>query len=362
MDKVILNYLLRNFFKYFFIVILTIYGFGIILNLFEEIEFFKKIDVSIFLPLMLTTIFVPSTILNLIPFIIFISSMLYMIKIRNNKDFLTLKVNGFSSIKIFFILATTSFLLGWIILIIINPATSSMLKFYEKTKSQYARDIDHLVSFNKNGLWIKENINGEERIITAKKPEGKNLIDVKIFHFNKNFSLKEKIFSKTANIENFDWVLTDVLIFDQNGSAFKKENFEKYKIRSNYNHEKIVNLFNNSNTMSFIDLAFNSDELLEKGYNKDFLNQNLHTMLVFPFFLFLMTGIASILTMHTLKRSENFKFIVAGIVICVLVYYLKDLSLALGKTGRMPITLSIWAPIITLSLFTFIGILQINEK
>ena len=85
-------------------------------------------------------------------------------------------------------------------------------------------------------------------------------------------------------------------------------------------------------------------------------------MLVFPFFLFLMTGIASILTMHTLKRSENFKFIVAGIVICVLVYYLKDLSLALGKTGRMPITLSIWAPIITLSLFTFIGILQINEK
>jgi len=36
--------------------------------------------------------------------------------------------------------------------------------------------------------------------------------------------------------------------------------------------------------------------------------------------------------------------------------------LALGKTGRIPITLSIWTPIITLSLFTFAGILQINEK
>ena len=88
---------------------------------------------------MLTTIFVPSTILNLIPFIIFISSMLYMIKIRNNKDFLTLKINGFSSIKIFFIFAFTSFFLGWIILMIINPITSSMLKFYEQTKSQYVR-------------------------------------------------------------------------------------------------------------------------------------------------------------------------------------------------------------------------------
>ena len=82
MSKVILNYILKNFFKYFFILILIIYAFGVILNLFEEIEFFKKIDVSIFLPLMLTSIFVPSMIINLLPFIIFISSMLYLIKIR----------------------------------------------------------------------------------------------------------------------------------------------------------------------------------------------------------------------------------------------------------------------------------------
>ena len=86
MSKVILNYILKNFFKYFFILILIIYAFGVILNLFEEIEFFKKINVSIFLPLMLTSIFVPSMIINLLPFIIFISSMLYLIKIRNNKD------------------------------------------------------------------------------------------------------------------------------------------------------------------------------------------------------------------------------------------------------------------------------------
>ena len=43
-------------------------------------------------------------------------------------------------------------------MIIANPITSSMVKYYEKTKSQYARDIDHLVTFNNNGLWIKENL------------------------------------------------------------------------------------------------------------------------------------------------------------------------------------------------------------
>ena len=28
----------------------------------------------------------------------------------------------------------------------------------KKKKSYYSKDIDHLVSFNKNGMWIKENL------------------------------------------------------------------------------------------------------------------------------------------------------------------------------------------------------------
>ncbi len=362
MNKIILSYILKNFFKYFFLVVLTIYCFGIILNLFEEIEFFKRVNVNIFLPLMLTTIFVPSIILKLIPFIIFISSMLYMHKIKNNKDFLTLKVNGYSSIKIFFIFAITSFILGWLILLVINPITSSMLQFYEKTKSQYALDIEHLVSFNKNGLWIKENLNNEERIVTATKTQGEKLLDVQIFYFDENYLLTKNIFSEKANISDFNWILKDVTVFELKNNIFEKKKFEDYQIKSNYNFKKINSLFNNSDTLSFIDLVFNYESLINRGYTKNFLNQTLHSMLVFPFFLFLMTGIASILTMHTLKRSENYKFIVVGLITCVFVYYLKDLSIALGKTGRLPILLSIWSPILTLGLFTFIGVLQINEK
>ncbi len=362
MSKIILKYILSNFFKYFFLVVMVIYGFGVILNLFEEIEFFKKINTSIYFPLMLTSIFVPSTILNLLPFIIFVSSMIYMIRIRNSKDLLTLKIYGFSSIKIFFIFAFTSFFLGWLVLMIVNPVTSSMLQFYEKTKAQYAKDIEHLISFNKNGLWIKEKLGNGERIITAKKPDGTNLINVEIFHFDERFLLKNKISSKIVDIKRNDWVLTDATIFYNKNSTFEKKFYKSYQIKSFYNYDKIINLFNNSNTLSFIDLVFKRDDLLKKGYNSSFLKQSLHSMLVLPFLLFLMTGIASILTMHNLKRSENYKFILVGLITCALVYYLKDLSLALGKTGRIPIILSIWSPIIALGLFSFIGILQINEK
>ena len=86
MNKVLFNYLFSGYLKTIFKVILIFYCFGLILNLFEEIEFFKNETVNLFLPLMLTSIFVPSIIIKLLPFIIFVASMWFMVKIRNNKD------------------------------------------------------------------------------------------------------------------------------------------------------------------------------------------------------------------------------------------------------------------------------------
>ena len=362
MNKIILNYLLKNFLKTFLVILLVFYCFGIILNLFEEVEFFKNMEVSIVTPLILTSIYIPSMMIKYFPFIIFISSMWFMLKIRNNRDLLTLKVFGYSNLKIFFILAFTSFVLGWIILLVANPITSSMAKYYELTKSNYSRDIDHLVTFNRNGLWIKESLDNGERIISALKPEGNNLMNISIFHFDENFSLYEKITADKANIKNNEWILEQVVVVEPANNFSDKRKFETYKINSIYNFEKINSLFKNFDTMSFLDLTLNYEKLQENGYNKSFLNQSLHTLLSLPFFLLLMTAVAAILTMNTLKRSDNFKFIIIGLVISVLIFYFKDLSLALGQTDRIPLILSVWAPVIALSLFTFVGVLQINEK
>ena len=46
MNNIIVNYLLKNFFKTLLIFVMVFYTFGIILNLFEEIEYFKNLNVS----------------------------------------------------------------------------------------------------------------------------------------------------------------------------------------------------------------------------------------------------------------------------------------------------------------------------
>ena len=213
MHNVIFNYLLKNYLKSFLKVFLFFYSFGLILNLFEEIEFFKNLEVSFFTPLFLTIIFIPGMLINLLPFIVFVSSLKFLVEIRNNKDLLSMKIFGYSNFKIFIILSLTSFLIGWIVLFLINPLTSTMSKYYEKTKSNYSKDIDHLVTFNNNGLWIKENLDDGFRIITASDYTDENLNNIIIFNLDDEFKLEEKIYSKNANIKNNDWILDDVSIF-----------------------------------------------------------------------------------------------------------------------------------------------------
>ena len=121
MKNILLNYIIKRFLKTFIIMVLFFYSFGIILNLFEEIEFFKNLNVNIFKPIILTSVYIPSLIIKILPFIIFISSMWFVLKIRNNRDLLTLKIFGFSNIKIFFILAFY-FFFNWLVNFIFNKS------------------------------------------------------------------------------------------------------------------------------------------------------------------------------------------------------------------------------------------------
>ena len=362
MNKILINYLFSNYIKTFFKVTLFFYCFGIILNLFEEIEFFKNLEVSFLTPIILTCLFIPSMMIQLLPFIIFITSMKFIIDIKDNKDLLTIKVFGVSNFRIFLLISLISFFIGWIVLFLVNPITSSMSKYYEKTKASYSKDIDHLVSFNKNGLWIKERLGKGQRIISSEEIEKSVLKNVTIYNFDTNYNLVEKIYSKFANIQNNKWILNDVVILKPKDGLFNKIDKKKIEINSIYTYEKITNLYKNFDTLSFINIITNYQKLLDQGYNNIFLKQSFHKMLSMPFFLLTMTSLASILVLGTLRKSNNTRFIIIGLITCIIIYYLKDLSIALGKTNRIPLTLATWMPIIIIGIFSSIGILQINEK
>jgi len=356
-------YLINTYSKVILNILLISFCLGLILNLFEEVEFFKNSNESLLLPIILTLSYIPNLIfINLMPFIIFISAMWFFISIKNNNELLTLKVFGYSNVKIIFLMSIMSFLLGLLILIMINPVTSNMVKYYEKTKSNYSKDTDHLVTINRNGVWIKELKEKDLFVINAKKLDENSLLNLSINVISKDNMIKRRIESEKADISNNMWIISNPKIFDfdQDGNiTISDKAFIEFN--SFYNVEKLNNLFKNLDTISFFELVTESKKLISKGYEKSIISEKINSFLALPFFLSLMTILAAIFTINN-KNSNNINYLMIAVLTCAVIYYMKDLSVALGKSDRISTEISVWIPVIIIGLINSVGLLQINEK
>ena len=361
MYNIINKYIIIGFLKIVLNAVLIFLSLGILLNLFEEIEFFKNLNQSISLPIILSLSYVPTLIIELLPFIIFYSSMYYFIHIRSSKDLLSIKVFGFSNVKIISIVAFVAFLFGGFVLLAINPITSTLTKYYERVKATYTIDIDHLVSINKNGLWIKEISENGYKIINAEKFELEEIKNISVYTFNAKHELLGRIEAESAIITNNPWIMSNVQIYD-----FKNNNkinaMQDYSFETENVSDKINSLYRNLDTISFINLITNYSLLNEKGYSKKILNEKINKFISLPFFLLLMVVLASLFTVGSLKVKQNFYYVIVSILTSVMIYYFKDLSFALGQSEKISLGLSVWMPVIALGLFCTIGVIQINEK
>ena len=360
MNKIINQYLIINYSKILANTLLIFFFLGIILNLFEEIEFFKGLDQHFSLPFILSLSFIPTLVIELLPFVVFLASVFYFLRLKSNKDLLSVKIFGYSNLKITLIVAFFTFLFGFFILFAINPITSTLIKYYETEKATHTRDVVHLISINKNGIWIKEVDETGYKIISAENIENDILKNISIFVFDNSSNVLKRIESKSATISSNPWIMDDVIIF--NFSDNTKNMIKTYEFKTDNVLEKINSLYRNLNTLSFLDIIKNYEQLNEIGYSKRLLNEQIHKFVSLPFFLSLMVILASIFTIGTTNPKQNYYYILLSIFVSVVIFYFKDLSIALGQTDRISLTLSVWMPVIAVGLFCSIGVIQINEK
>ena len=362
MNNFVINkYLIIEFLKAFLNIVLIFCCLGLILNLFEEINYFKNYDIGILMPLGLSLMIIPSILINLLPFILFLSSMWVFIKLKNNRDILALKTFGFSNLSFLILFSLTSVFISTIILFAFNPLTSITVKYYEDIKGKYDIDKSHLASINSNGIWIREKYQNNIHIIKSQKFEGDRLINVSIYKLDENNTLIERIEGEQAIISENPWII-------QNGFKINflekkaKEEFLTFEFDSTFSEEKLNSIYSNLDTISFYNLITNMDELVKKGYNRKLLLEKKHFYLSLPFFLVLMVCLAGIFSLGSNDRKQNTYYILLSIVVCVIIFYFKNFSTALGTTERIPMLVSVWSPIIILSLFCSVGVMQINEK
>ena len=111
--------LISCFFKSLGIVSLVFFSITIILNVFEEVSFFKNVEnVNFTLPLFLTILNSPSILFDIFPFIFLISTLYFFSEMIDKNELNIYKNYGLTNIKIINIITLTSFITGVFIVLI----------------------------------------------------------------------------------------------------------------------------------------------------------------------------------------------------------------------------------------------------
>jgi lipopolysaccharide export system permease protein len=352
-------YLILLFSKKILNVFLIFFALIFILNLFEEINFFKDLKTNIFFPIILSCLNTPATLFEIFPFIFLIGTQFFFLDIIDKNEIEILKINGLSNLRILKTLFFTSLLFGFIIITVYYAISSKLQFIYFDTKNSYSNDDKYLAVIKDSGLWIKDEIDNKIYIINADEISSNLLINVSIHEFDNNFQLVNLITSEKINISSYEWILTRPLFFKENKTIQLEE---EYSIKTHFDIKKINSLFDNLSSLSF-------SQLLELRYDNKSLGNStrevdihLHKLYSLPLFISIMTIFSSIIMFNNKRNTSIIFHILLGILLSVIVYYLSYLSYLMGENGKIPIILSTYLPIVILILIALIGTVRLNEK
>ena len=356
--KVYIKFLSLIFLRSLLYVVSIMYSLVFILNLLTELEFFKGIEVNIEFLILLSLLNSPSMIFEMLPFIFLITTQLFFIKLFNNNEIEIFKYSGLKNSHILSIFSLITIISGIVITIIFYNFSATFKNFYLEKKTKFTSDEKHLAVITKNGLWIKDIIDENIYIINSSRIQNNYLINNFITEFDKDYKVRRNLKTNKIDIQNNEWLLNDVTIYNKNNYEIKKI----LKIKTNFDYKRIQSLYSNLSSLSILQLIELRNNYKKLNHSLTEINLQLLTITLYPLYLLLISIFASLI-MFRIKRLHNTTFKISlGLFFSVIIYYINNFFMVMGNTERLSLLLAVLTPLILLTMVNSLMLKKINEK
>tara|TARA_B110000037_G_C17074850_1_gene487404 strand:+ start:68 stop:1141 length:1074 start_codon:yes stop_codon:yes gene_type:complete len=356
--KVYIKFLIFLFNNAFLKVFSTFFIIILITNIIEQIDFFEDTNISFYDIIFLSFLNTPSIIFEIFPFIFLLTTQVFFIYLIDKKELEIFKYRGLNNLMIIKIISLYTLVIGIIIIIFFYNTSAFMKNSYLLIKNKYSTDNKYLAVVTDNGLWIKDEIENKINIINAIKMNNEFLLDVSITQLNKDFEVQNVIVSKKVDISSFKWKILEASILKDNQVNILSE----IEFKSNFDLQKINSLFSNLSSLTMVELFELKNSYKNLNYALVDINSHMYKIASYPIYLTLITIFSSIIMFNIGFQKNSFFSITLGIFLSVLIYYMNYFLNILGTNEKIPLILSIFMPLIILTIINFTYIIKINDK
>jgi lipopolysaccharide export system permease protein len=276
-----------------------------------------------------------------LPFAILFGAMAAFTRLTRNHELVVVRSAGVSVWQFLLPAFLVAFLIGIFIITIYNPIAAAMSSRYEQIDSKYLRGKSSLLAVSANGLWLRQADRNGQSVIHARRVSeyGVKLNDVVILLYSGNDTFKGRIDARTAELGDGHWKLQNVWVA---GKEDAPQHFDNYQLSTTMTYNDVMESFANPDTISFWDLPHFIATAEAAGFTVRRYLLHFYDVLATPVLLCTMVLVAAAFSLRVSRLGGVVQLILGGVFAGFLLYFVSDLSLALGLSGKLPPFLAAW--------------------
>jgi len=340
------RYLSRQFFNS---VLVTLGIFLVIVFMADLVELMRRTsdnkDLDFGLIVSMSLLKLPTLGIKTLPFAILFGGMATFLRLTRNQELVIARAAGVSIWQFLTPALAVSALLGVGLVTIYNPVAATLSSQFERLEAKHLKGRPSLIAVSSGGLWLRQADEQGKSVVHALRisEQGLRLEEVIIFLYGAGDSFVGRIDADSAVLGDGHWDLANAwLTKEEEPSRF----YKTYRQTTSLTLTQVQESFASPNTISFWDLPRFIELAEAAGFSAKRYRLHWHSLLSTPFLLCTMVLIAATFSLRVSRLGGLAQLIFGGIVAGFLLYFLTDLSLALGISGIIPPFLAAWSPAI----------------
>ncbi len=307
--------------------------------------------------LLLSALRLPNIFQVTIPFIILFSAMSVLIVLNRKYELVVARSAGVSAWQFLMPLCTASFLIGVVMVVVVNPLSARALLVVQELEVGIGMQ-QGTVGTIKRTPWIRQRTDEGVTIIGAKNIARRGLLlgDASFIRLNDDGSIRERLDSATATLEEGNWVLRNANRVSRDTAS---ESVDRVEIKTNLRPEFVEESLASPQSISFFELPRKIEVARSFGLGANAFAVQYQSLLALPLLLVAMTLIAATVSLRFIRFGQSGTVILAGIFAGFLLYVVTVLAKAFGTAGAVPPFVAAWLPVI---IATALGVTVLLHK
>ncbi len=318
-----------------------------IVFLFELIEVLRAtanhegVDFGIGLALSLLDL--PLLAQKILPFAMLFGAMFTFARLTRNHELVVARAAGVSVWQFLLPASFLALVIGLFVVGIFNPLSTVAASRHDQMEAKYLHGTASLLALSQGGLWLRQVDAEGQSVIHAESVSQQGLVlnQVIIFLYEGTDKFVGRIDARTATLGRGVWTLDDAVIsnLDVPGRFF-----DSYTVPTSLNLEQIQDSFASPESMSFWALPGFISLLQEAGFAALKHRIHWHSVLSIPLLLVAMVLLAATFSLRLSRRGGTGLLVAGGVMAGFVLFFMTDLALALGLSGKIPPILAAWTP------------------